>query len=430
MSEILAFAEALWRGEAAGRHPWRAFHGLVEVGPKLWFYSGFANMIAKETPGGLLLVDPGSAMGAWGRIEALRAVTRAPVDTVVYTHGHVDHILGVEAWDAEASESGAPRPRVVAHEGVAGRIRRYAETAGYNGIVNLRQFRGGDGEAFWPTEMRAPDVTFTHGMTLDLHGVTVHLHHARGETDDHTWLHLPDEGVICCGDLFSWVAPNAGNPQKVQRFAGDWARALRRMAALEADTVLPGHGPPLQGRDRVKQALAESAEYLEFLETETLRHMNAGATLDHILHTVTPPPHLLTRPYLKPSYDEPEFIVRNVWRLFGGWYDGTPSHLKPAPEAQQGAEILRLAGGVGPLLVRAEALAGQSDWRMACHLVDWAWHAEPSDPEVRRVRGEIYAARARAEQSTMAVGIFRATARDMGAQVGGGPLLREILSEG
>ena len=26
--------------------------------------------------------------------------------------------------------------------------------------------------------------------------------------------------------------------------------------------------------------------------------------------------------------------MRNIWRLYGGWYDGDPSHLKPAPPAR------------------------------------------------------------------------------------------------
>jgi cysteine synthase A len=69
--------------------------------------------------------------------------------------------------------------------------------------------------------------------------------------------------------------------------------------------------------------------------------MNKGVSLDEVLHSVKAPANLLERPYLKPVYDETEFIVRNIWRLYGGWYDGTPSHLKPAPEKSQAEEIAR-----------------------------------------------------------------------------------------
>ena len=63
--------------------------------------------------------------------------------------------------------------------------------------------------------------------------------------------------------------------------------------------------------------------------------MNAGAPLDRVLHEVEVPPRLPDKPYLKPVYDDPQFLVRNVWRLYGGWYDGEPDNLLPAPRAEQ-----------------------------------------------------------------------------------------------
>ena len=102
--------------------------------------------------------------------------------------------------------------------------------------------------------------------------------------------------------------------------------------------------------------------------------------------------------------------MRNLWRLYGGWWDGNPANLKPAPEAAVAREIVALAGGAPALVARAEALAEQGDLALAAHLVELAWQALPSDPEVRRVRSRIYAARADAEVSLMATSIFRATA--------------------
>ena len=76
-----------------------------------------------------------------------------------------------------------------------------------------------------------------------------------------------------------------------------------------------------------------------------------------ILHAVKPPAHLAERPYLQPTYDDPEYVVRNVWRLYGGWYDGVPSHLRPAREVEIGREVARLAGGQGSHQLSALALA-------------------------------------------------------------------------
>jgi glyoxylase-like metal-dependent hydrolase (beta-lactamase superfamily II) len=166
----------------------------------------------------------------------------------VYSHGHIDHVFGVPVWAAESSNAGWPAPEVVAHEALPARFDRYILTAGYNAIVNRRQF---DLETLqWPTEYRYPDRTYRDHLELDIGGMRAELHHAKGETDDHTWTWLPERRVLCCGDLFIWASPNAGNPQKVQRYPAEWAAALREMLALYdspgggPEVLLPGHGYP------------------------------------------------------------------------------------------------------------------------------------------------------------------------------------------
>jgi alkyl sulfatase BDS1-like metallo-beta-lactamase superfamily hydrolase len=283
------------------------------------------------------------------------------------------------------------------------------ETAGYNGIINSRQFGM---RVKWPTDPLTPTLTYSERMDVQVGELELRLVHARGETDDHTWVFLPESRVLCTGDLFIWAAPNAGNPQKVQRFAIEWATALRQMAALEPEVLLPGHGLPVMGASRVREALLDTARYLESLYSQTLAAMNEGATIYEILEHVRPPEELATKPYLKPVYDEPDFIVRNIFRCLGGWYSGVPSELKPAPRRQQAREIAELAGGVSRLLARAHACLEAGDLAMACHLVDWAADAEPESGEVHALRVQVYAARVRAEPSTMSRGIFAAAARD------------------
>jgi alkyl sulfatase BDS1-like metallo-beta-lactamase superfamily hydrolase len=229
---------------------------------------------------------------------------------------------------------------------------------------------------------------------------------------------IPAPRVLCTGDLFIWAAPNAGNPQKVQRFAIEWAAALRRMAALEPEVLLPGHGLPVIGAARVREALLDTADYLESLHAQTLAAMNQGATIYEILEHVRPPAALAAKPYLRPVYDEPDFIVRNVYRCLGGWYSGVPSELKPSPRRQQAREIAALAGGVDRLLARARECAEAGDLAIACHLVDWAADAEPESGEVHQLRAEVYGRRALAEPSTMSKGIFGAAARDSSERSG------------
>ncbi|HET9923236.1 MAG TPA: alkyl sulfatase dimerization domain-containing protein, partial [Methylomirabilota bacterium] len=122
--------------------------------------------------------------------------------------------------------------------------------------------------------------------------------------------------------------------------------------------------------------------------------------------------HLAGRPYLQPVYDEPQYVVRNLWRLYGGWYDGAPAHLKPAPEAEIGREITALAGGIDGLIARARAVAAEGRLELASHLIDWAAAAEPGHRGAHAARAEIYERRAQGARALMTRGIFSATARE------------------
>lgn len=406
MGTIRDTAEALWSGAAATSEmqPISLMLGLEEMQPGLGFLSSFGNVIALRTSDGLALIDTGSFFMAGQNHATLREWCSEPLKTAVYTHGHVDHAFGLGPFEAE----GNGKVQVIAHEAVKERFDRYQLTAGYNRVINGRQF----GIAAWPTEYRYPDLCYRDRLELHLGGERVELFHARGETDDHTFAWLPERRALCTGDLFIWASPNCGNPQKVQRFPREWAAALRRMAELGPELLLPGHGLPIEGRDRVQQALTESAELLEFLVEATLERMNAGQRLDTILAEVKAPARLLERPYLRPVYDEPEFIVRNLWRLYGGWWDGNPANLKPAPEAAVAREIVALSGGAGALISRASALADAGELALASHLIELARAAAPRDTELGAVRARIYAARSEAESSLMAKNIFRAVAEE------------------
>jgi hypothetical protein len=57
---------------------------------------------------------------------------------------------------------------------------------------------------------------------------------------------------------------------------------------------------------------------LEDILEKTLKFMNEGKTLDFIIHNVKDNEKLADKPYLKQIYDETTFIVRNIWRLYGG----------------------------------------------------------------------------------------------------------------
>ncbi|MGA2521881.1 MAG: alkyl sulfatase dimerization domain-containing protein [Acidimicrobiales bacterium] len=427
--DVLELADKLWRGEIdiVDIHPVGGYiGGLAEIGPGVAFVPSFANVSAFSTDDGLVLVDTGSSFVAQAVHDTVRQWSPQRLHTAVYSHGHIDHVFGVPVWEEESAARGWPAPTVVAHDALPARFDRYIATAGYNEIINQRQFQVPG--LRWPTEYRYPDRTYADRLSLEVGGAGFELHHARGETDDHTWTWVPGARALCCGDLFIWASPNAGNPQKVQRYPKEWAAALREMVALEPEVLLPGHGFPVVGAGRVRQALSDTAELLDSLVDQAVALMNAGARLDEVIHGVTAPAHLMDRPYLRPVYDEPEFVVRNVWRLYGGWWDGNPATLKPAPEGVLAAELATLAGGAGVLADRAAALvAGASadvdpaaSLRLAGHLAELAALAAPADAGVHRTRAEVFAAMAEAATSTMAKGVFSWTARDSRTRSGDG----------
>ncbi len=383
--------------------------GPIDLAERTWFASQFSGVTAFETDEGLVLVDSGTFFLAPNLAEKIRERTDAPVHTAIYTHGHVDHAYGLPAFLVE----GQAPPRIIGHRAMPGRFERYAETESHNRAVNARQFGGSvDSNAtvpFTPPAM-PPDTLYDDELEIAVGGVTFELHHARGETDDHTWVYCPERGVLCPGELIIWGAPNAGNPQKVQRYPWDWAAALRAMAAKQPRTLAPGHGGPVvDDPSKVQRILIETAEYLEAIVERTIAVMNEGS-----------PPHVdvvravelpqSDSPWLYPGYDEGEFIVRNVIRYFGGWYTGRPSELKPAPRGEVAREIAALAGGASALLDRAEQLAAAGEQPLASHLVDYALEAAPDDPEVQARVAALYEQRSRGETSLMATNLFRSAA--------------------
>ncbi len=396
---------------------------LSELADGVALVEAFSHVVVLRTDDGLVVFDTSLEAFAAPILASLRRWSDARVHTIAYTHGHVDHVGGSQAFVDDARARGHEPPRFVGHENVAPRFARYERTNGWNVAINTRQFGrsgplGGSDARFGPKTWVRPDTSFRERMRLSVGGQTLELRHARGETDDHLWAWLPERKAIAVGDFVTWVFPNAGNPQKVQRYPLEWAQALREMSALGAELLLPAHGLPIAGRARISRVLDDVASALEHVVNETLSRMNAGETLDAIVQDVRVPAHLLERPYLRPVYDEPEFVVRNVWRLYGGWYDGNPAHLKPAPASLLARELATLAGGAAQLAARAKELAAANELRLACELVELAVQAEPESRAAHGARAEIYGARRKSELSLMARGIFGAAAEESAAKLG------------
>ena len=138
---------------------------MAEVADGVAFVPSFANVAAVDTADGLVLVDTGSSFMARSIHRTLRAWTPSRLHTALYTHGHIDHVLGTPVWDAEAAEQGWPRPEVVAHEAVPERFDRYWP-ANYHLVgKDILRFHA----VFWPAMLLSaglelPERVFGHGF--------------------------------------------------------------------------------------------------------------------------------------------------------------------------------------------------------------------------------------------------------------------------
>ena len=420
MADLLALSSRVIDSGVVDEPVNRISNELSEVADGLAIVESFSHSVVLDAGEGLVAFDASHARTGADVAAAIRGWTSTPVTHLVYTHGHADHVGGSPAFAEAFGEM-----TVVGHANVEARFDRYEYTNDWNVRINARQFGGVRGDfgmgstgEFIPAATLRPDHVVDEHDTIAVGDRAIELHHARGETDDHLWGWEPDRKWAFVGDFVIWNFPNAGNPQKVQRFPIEWAAALRDMIAHGPELLLPAHGLPIEGRDRIAMVLGDIAGALERLVSEVVDMMNAGEVLDTIVHSVHVPDDLLAKPYLRPLYDEPEFVVRNIWRQFGGWWDGAPSRLKPAPDAALAAELASLAGGVSALIERASALSDAGEHRLACHLADLAGWAAPQDQGVHAARAVVYRARRSAETSLMAKGIFAGAARDSESVVG------------
>ncbi len=89
-----------------------------------------------------------------------------------------------------------------------------------------------------------PTLTFTDKLDIDLGNREVQvLHLGRGNTPGDAIVYLPKEKILAAGDLL--VHPI---PYTFDGYPAEWAQTLRNMAQLDAEIIVPGHGPVLHDK--------------------------------------------------------------------------------------------------------------------------------------------------------------------------------------
>lgn len=361
---------------------------IEELAPRSWLIRlPIVNAVLFETDAGLVLVDTGMGPAGPAILDAIRQVSDAPIHTIIYTHGHVDHAYGTWAL-VEAGPNGG-LPEIVAHEGLPKRFERYMRL---RGSISRYMSQPEDQLPATPDDVVYPTRTFADRLELEIGGETFVLQHREGETDDQLYVWVPGRRALASADYYQGFLPNAGNGKRVQRNVEEWALALREMAALAPAVLLPAHGEGMTDAAQIAGALEIHAEALQYIVDRTIEGLNLGLRKDQVVAQLEWPERYANHPLLNIQYVTPQDIAKMVIKRHTGWWDDVPSHWSPAPREREAAEIVDLAGGLEVVVARARELT-RSDVRLASHLIDWAWSAAPGDPLVQQGVIDVYLAR-------------------------------------
>jgi len=206
-----------------------------------------------------LVVDTGMGRRNGERLlERVRELSDKPL-LLTLTHFHPEHGWGAQAFKGVATI-------------VYNRAQREELGEKFGPFVELFSSFGPEiAELLSDVRLVRPDVVYAGDEAeLDLGGVRVQLsYHGPAHTRGDQLVLLPSERVLFAGDLvenrFFPILPDE------DAHGSEWIALLERMEALEATTVVPGHG-------EVGQAalIGDVREYLEYVR----RRVNEAAASD------------------------------------------------------------------------------------------------------------------------------------------------------
>jgi len=357
---------------------------VVEIAPGIWMAIGFAlsNVFMIEGQLSVTLIDTTESTAAAEEIlAAFRKITRKPIERIIYTHGHRDHICGTTVFAPDetvpiyASASfasdmlGIDANEIRPLEALFWRSQaQFAmgldpEVSQSHGAGPATRPLEGLGAGFMP-----PNRFVTDRMELDLDGVRAELVPAPGETEDHMVVWLPDHKLLFGADNWYHAFPNLYSPRGTAfRDYGKWVSSLALMEEFEAEILAPGHTLPVIGAENVREVLSSTRAAILHVMRATTDLMNKGASMDEIATSVTLPPELAEKPWLKEFYGKVSWCARGFAQGTLGWYDGNPTSLGFIAPHTRAERMADMAGGVAKLLAQAKA-TDDLQWKL--ELVD------------------------------------------------------------
>src|SRR5437899_6360547 len=273
-------------------------------------YKVNCNTAIIESDDGVVIVDTHSKPSAARMIvDRIRAITPKPVRYVINTHFHWDHWHGNEvypkAYPGAETATNRVRGEAMRQKGlkriddhrrqVPAEIARLEADLAAASAPAERQRLAADvrlAKAYL-AEVRAlepalPTIAFEQTMKLYRRDREIHLLHlGRAHTEGDVFVYLPKEKIVITGDAMIGWTPYMGDG-----YPEDWVGTLDRLAALDFDHIIMGHGDPC-GREW----LGTFRAYVHDMVEGVRREVAAGATLDEVKQRV---PAALAGTYEKP----------------------------------------------------------------------------------------------------------------------------------
>lgn len=362
----------------------RAFNPAVrEVASGVWHVLGIGHSNATIIEGatGVILVDCFDTLERGERLkEIVREKVGKEVHTIIYTHSHIDHRGGAEAFAGSVLEVIAFAPKFPVLE-------RTELLQDVQMLRGLRQFgyaltdeeaitQGlGNREGAVYGERRgplAPRPVYDEDLVeREIDGVKMVLRRLPGETDDTIMVWLPEQKVLCSGDNYYGCFPNLYAIRGSQyRNIAEWIHSLDTILSYEAEYLLPGHTAPLVGHDKVQEVVGHFRDAIDWILETTLAGMNAGMTIDVLASEIRLPEKYASLPYLGEHYGCTEWTVRAIYTAYLGWFDGNPTSLHPLAPETRAQKMLALAGGREKMAEAARAALDEQDYQWCLELCD------------------------------------------------------------